>query len=74
MEVGKNFDFHDKNSTSDYDVRLIATNGNITANANLSINDLSLNSSNPNIIFDADRTSNDYGHIRFSGSKGAGNL
>ena len=74
MEVGKYIDFHDTNSTADYDVRLTATKGNLTANSNLLINDLSLNSSYPTITFGAGAQKNDYARIRFSGGNNAGNL
>ena len=74
MEVGKYIDFHDKGSTADHDVRITATKGNLSADCNFSINDLSLNSSYPTISFGVCAQANDYARIRFSGGSNAGNL
>ena len=74
MEVGKYIDFHDKGSTADHDVRITATKGNLSADCNFSVNDLSLNSSYPTISFGVCAQANDYARIRFSGGSNAGNL
>ena len=80
MEVGKYIDFHDTNSTTDYDVRLTATsgstssNGTLTIGANISSFDIGIYSSYPTINFGAGAQKNDYARIRFSGGNNAGNL
>ena len=40
MEVGKYIDFHDTGSSSDYDLRLTATKGNLLANGTLTASNL----------------------------------